>query len=186
MRGVCDYLVGDGRHVYLANVQFDADSGDYRIVDDPQHLRGGKAGLLETSWTQANLALRKSIQDWTARDSAGQLLAFDDRQAFGFRVTEEGQRELFATGPATWRRATTAPRLVLAMLAGDDCLAVAGANERFRASAGGFLEVRRVDDGSLCGETVRLPAPPVVDGLAISSNRFYVALQDGSVAALGR
>jgi outer membrane protein assembly factor BamB len=186
MVGLCDYLVGDQSHVYLANLQFDMDSGQYRIVDDPLHLRGGKAGLLESSWTQVDLALRKSIQDWSAQGSAGQLLAFDRRQTIGFRVTEDGPGALFATGTSEWSLPVNSPQLVLALVANDDRVAVAGANERCQASAGGFLAIRRADDGRLCGDPLALPAPPVVDGLAVAGSRIYVSLQDGSVVSLGR
>jgi hypothetical protein len=185
MTGVCDYLIGDTSHVYLSNVQFDADSGEHRIMDNPLHLRGGKAGLLETSWTQADLALRKSIQDWSAHGSAGQLLAFDDRQTIGFRVTEEGQGALFAAGNSEWSQPLPSPRLVLALAASDGRIAVAGANQRHHASAGGFLAIRQDDDGGFCGQPLALPAPPVVDGLAIAGSQVCVSLQDGSVVALG-
>jgi outer membrane protein assembly factor BamB len=186
MIGVCDYLVGDSSRVYLANLQFDLETGKHRVVDQPSHLRGGKAGLLETSWTQADLALRKSIQDWSRGDSSGQLLAFDDQRTIGFRVSEDGVADLFAEGGSKWSQPVPSPQLVLSLAANDAYVAVAGANERFRTSAGGFLAIRQLDKGHLCRDALPLSAPPVVDGLAVAGGRIYLSLQDGSLIAVGR
>jgi outer membrane protein assembly factor BamB len=184
MTGMCDYLVSDGSAVYLSNVRFDAATGAQTIVDEAAtHLRGGKAGLLEPSWTAHDLALRKSIQDWTAGGHTGQLLAFDDQQACGYRVAEGEDGCLFGAGEFTWTAEIARPRQVLAVAVGGNTIIAAGANDRSDGAAGGFLQLRCPRDGVTAAECV-FPAPPVLDGVAITVGGVYVSLQNGHVVCL--
>ena len=61
MVGVCDYLVAEGDQVFLSNLGFDVKTGKCTPAKSPSHLRGGIAGLLEASWFDDDLALRKAI-----------------------------------------------------------------------------------------------------------------------------
>jgi len=48
---------------------------------------------------------------------------------------------------------------------------------------GGILAVCAAADGTLSTE-VKLPSPPVWDGMAVAGSRLYVALQDGNLVCL--
>jgi len=182
--GLCDYLIGDGKHVYLSNWQFDAKTGDKQQTGKSAgHLRGGKVGLLEASWTKMDLALRKQIQDWTVGDAAGQLLAFSSGTTFGFRSDEESG-ELFATGTETWKLTVPRPSQVEAMILSPDVLFAAGpVNRSQRRIHGGVLWAFSPETGEKLGE-VPLDAPPVYDGLAAGDGRLFVATEDGRLTCL--
>jgi outer membrane protein assembly factor BamB len=185
MVGMCDYLVGGSGEVFLANCAFDARTGNQRtIAEDAQHLRGGKVGLLEASWTKLDLALRKQIQDWTANGCAGQLLAFDEKQCFGYRTTEDGEALLFGEGPFAWTQPVDAPRQIRALAATSDFVLIAGSNQRFVEAEGGFLHIHRAKNGSKTAE-MALPSAPVFDGLAVARGKIYISLQDGSLISFG-
>lgn len=181
--GQSDYLVGDGTHVYLSNRRFDPKTGKSEFVNkDNSWLRGGKAGLLETSWTRMSLALRKGIHDWSYSGTTGHLLSFTDSDIIGFRSTWTAG-ELFSTGDNKWSVPTQQPLQVEALVAGSNAVAVAGPINRDDNSAG-FVRIVAASDGASIDE-FRVPSPPVVDGLAAASGRIYVSTRAGTLTCLG-
>jgi hypothetical protein len=195
LTGLSDYLVASGGKIYLGNQEFDPDTGERRTNDESPHLRGGKAGLLETSWTQVDLALRKSIQDWTAGGASGQVLAFvpagegvvqpeTPSEVFGYKTSEERAGALFASGRSTWSHEVAAPRQIRACLAASNAFVAAGANDHRDNSRGGFLAIVTKESGEASHE-LDLAAAPIVDGVAAAGGRLYVSLQDGSITCLG-
>ena len=184
MVGMCDYLVAAGEQVFLANLGFDLKTGKCTPTKAPSHLRGGKAGLLETSWLDANLALRKSIHTWTARGAEGELLAMGAQGTFGCRVAE-GKSALFGTGSRKWSINVKAPRQVRALVVAGHHLLWASAKARYSPAQGGVLTLSNTRDGATVTE-VALPAPPVFDGLAVAHERVYISLVNGTLLSLGR
>lgn len=186
VNGMCDYLVADASHVYLANWQFDPKTGDGRLVSgDTEHLRGGKAGLLEASWTRIEMALRKAIQDWSVAETDGQLLAFTPHTTFGYAWTKDGKERklpgvLFAAGALKWSQTISGPSQVEALVLTRDALFAAGPQDRGDRNAGGAIWSHSAKSGERL-QTAKLPAPPVYDGLAAAHGRLYVATSDGRI-----
>ena len=181
--GLADYLSGDGDSVYLANCRFDPDDGSYEIVDlDSAHLRGGKVGLLEASWTRMDLALRKQIQDWTAHGVAGQLLCFDSTDVIGYRISLEEGGSMFSQ-QQQWEHQLDLPRQVHAVVAGPRLVAVSGALNR-SGNDGGFLNLIDRETGELL-YVHDLESPPVFDGLAAAGSEVAVSLYSGRLQLFG-
>ncbi len=95
--GMCDPLTGDGRHVYLSDQQIDPRTGEMTALDfghgqskrgaaalrypqDIHYLRGGKTGILEYSWTERAMALRKAQSTLTWGSADGEQLAYADER----------------------------------------------------------------------------------------------------------
>ncbi len=179
MVGMCDYLVAGGDQVFLANLGFDLKTGECTPAKTPSHLRGGKAGLLEASWLDAGLALRKSIHTWTARGAAGELLAMGAQDVFGCKAGSA----LFRSGSQAWSVSVKAPRQVRALaLTGSHLLS---ASAKAGDAPGGILTLSNTEDGATVTE-VELPAPPVFDGLAAAHERVYISLANGTLLSMGR
>jgi outer membrane protein assembly factor BamB len=183
MVGLGEMLVGDGEHVYLANWRFDPSDGSGTAVAEKaaRHLRGGKMGLLESSWTRIDLALRKAMHDWTARGTAGQLLTFSEQDVVGFRISESGEGAIFSSARG-WSRGIEHPRRVHALVGAGDHLILAG-GEGTGASSG-FLALHSSKTGEPQFETA-LTSLPVFDGVAVAHGRIFVTLQSGQVSCLG-
>lgn len=190
--GLSDLLVGDGENVFLSNLRLDPTTGAGKLLDknETAHLRGGKMGLLEASWTDVDLALRKEMHDWNAHNTTGQLLSFvpaasgagrSGLDVNGFRLSESGQAELFSSASG-WRKSIDQPKQIHAMVIAGDLLVVTGANRR--ESSTGFLMVMSRTDGKILSETP-LASAPVFDGIAVAQNRIFVSLQSGDLVCLG-
>jgi hypothetical protein len=134
---------------------------------------------------KVDLALRKQIQDWTANDARGQLLAFTPKRSVGYRLSESGEGSLFAQGASTWERRLDLPWQAQALVATPNHVVVGGAKDRYRRQAGGFLQIHQIHDGELIAE-ISLPAPPIFDGIALARQHVYVALQNGCLVSLGK
>jgi outer membrane protein assembly factor BamB len=180
MEGLGEVLVGDGQYVYLANCRLDPRNGRVKVRAIGQ-LRGGKMGLMEGSWTQIDLALRKSMHDWTAQGASGQLLAFSDDEVTGFRLAESGAATLFSTSPK-WNQKLPGTGQVHALAMTTKWLVVAGADRH--DSQQGFLTLHDRKKGKVRHE-VKLDGRPVFDGLAIAGGKVFVSLESGLVVCLG-
>ena len=185
--GLCDFLIGDEKRVYLSNLQFDPKTGRNQPADrDATYLRGGKVGLLESSWTRIEMALRKRIHDWTHGDAFGQLLVFSRGETFGYKWTEDGSAKtlpgvLFASGKSRWSVEVPDPVQIEALILTRDALFAAGPRDRLnREQKGGVLLSISKARGRSLGE-IPLPAPAVYDGLAAAYGRLYVATEDGTL-----
>jgi outer membrane protein assembly factor BamB len=185
--GLCDFLIGDGKRVYLSNWQFDPKTGENQAADPgATYLRGGKVGLLESSWTRIEMALRKRIHDWTLGDARGQLLAFSRGETFGYKWTEDGSSKtlpsmLFASGKNRWSVELPDTGQIEALIITRDALFAAGPRDRLnRKQKGGVLLSVSKTQGRSLGE-IPLPAPAVFDGLAAAYGRLYVATEDGKL-----
>lgn len=189
--GLSDLLVGDGESIFVSNLRLDPTTGASELLDSNStvHLRGGKMGLLEASWTDVDLALRKAMHDWNAHETTGQLLSFaptssaPGRSAFdvnGFRLSESGEAELFSSASG-WRKPLDQPKQIHAMVIAGDSLVVAGSNRREGST--GFLMVISRTDGKTLSE-IPLASAPVFDGIAVAQNRIFVSLQSGDLVCL--
>ena len=177
-RGLADYLVGGEGALYLGNQQFETLSGAVsKAPSDSPHLQGGKAGLLESSWTKHDLALRKEIQTWTAAGSSGQLLAFnpDVTAAYNFEA-----KRVLVHGDENEHVPVPGPRQVTGLAMTDESLVLAGGLDRSDAMRGGFLQVIDLDSGIVRNEQ-ELSAEPVFDGVAIAAGQIFVSTQDGEL-----
>ena len=175
-RGLADYLVGGEEAIYLGNQRFDPKTGTHEEVSlDSPHLRGGKVGLLEASWTKHDLALRKEIQTWKAAGIEGQLLAFapDVSAAYNFEA-----KQILVQGDENEHMPVETPRQITGMAITNDHLVVAGGLDRSNPSLGGFLQVVDLSTGDMAIEK-KLSSEPVFDGVALANGDIYVSTQDG-------
>ena len=177
-RGLVDYLIGGNDAVYLANQRFDSRTGSQtEAASNAQHLRGGKVGLLEASWTKHDLALRKEIQTWKSNGASGQLLAFapDVTAAYNFEA-----KQVLVQGDENEHLPIPAPRQVTGMAITNERLVLAGGLDRSNAALGGFLQLVDLGTGDRTAEE-SLTAEAVFDGVALSNGRIFVSTQDGKL-----
>jgi outer membrane protein assembly factor BamB len=182
--GVEQLLVADGPDLFYANWRLAiADGrGGPLPLSQATHLRGGKMGLLESSWTDLDLALRKGLHDWTQGGHTGQLLAFDPAAVVGFHMSEEGDRVLFCSQPH-WETPLPQGRQAVGLaLAGPSHLLVA---ESVRGSAvsTGWLRLLDRTTGATVQE-IELPAPPNFDSLAVAREAIWLTLANGQLVCL--
>ncbi len=181
-RGLCDYLIAGDDVVYLANWQFDAKTGKHGPAPKKSvHLQGGKVGLLESSWTKHDLALRKEIQTWTAAGTEGQLLAFSPSAT---AVYDAESRVVQLNGGTQTTISIAEPQQVTSMILTRNQLILSGGRDRADTHAGGFLRTVDLKSGQLV-QDLNLPAEPVFDGIGIARGRIFVATQDGQLHAFG-
>lgn len=180
-RGLSDFFVNGEDRVYLANWQFDPQTGDDAPAPaDTTHLQGGKAGLLEASWSKHDLAIRKNIQTWTAAGAAGQILAWSPTATASF---DAEARKLVIDSDEHFEVALDGGVQITAMALTNDHLVVAGGTDRSDSLAEGFLQVINVHTGKAV-QTQPLSAEACFDGMAIVGPRVYVSTQDGRLHCL--
>lgn len=179
LRSLCDYLIADDQYVYLANWQFDQQTGTNgpAPVDSP-HLQGGKVGLLEASWTKHDLANRKDIQTWAARGVAGQLICFADTTTATYDAASRTIAVKSIDG--VFEHTLGEPEQVTAMLLTDSHLIIAGGVNRADCLAGGFLRSIELGNPKQVKNLV-LPAEAALDAMAIGRGRLLISTQDGQV-----
>jgi WD40 repeat protein len=179
--GLCDFPIGDGTDVYLSNQKFDGKTGQRETADKgATYLLGGKVGLLESSWTRIQLALRKGIQDWSYRNASGQLLAFSPTETFGYR-TDGVTGSLFSKGTIIWTHQVTSPAQTEAMILTRAHLFAAGPNDHSKPDGrGGFLQALATINGDKL-EQLELGAAPVFDGMAAAYGKLYISTRDGQL-----
>jgi len=221
--GTGDLLVTDATHAYLMNMRIDTESGEIvelqdfqygqserggawiEYPDDVRYLRGGKAGLLGTSWTRLDLGLRKGQLTWTWGKAEGEIMAFTEHTSFAFQIDAGGLdsqgRQLMWRSPVCrgggiieardadsdvprWSFKLSAPSQVEAMLTTTGALFISGPMDRSQPEGGGFLRVISHEQGSELSE-IFLPSAPVHDGIAAANGRIFLVLRDGSVLCLG-
>ena len=155
------------------------------------------AGLLDDSWFNQTF--------WTVgRKSHGKLLVFDDELTCGVRPfdrTARHSRSIFAPGkkgyelfadakmPGKRRWTVQVPVRVVAMVLAGDVLFVAGPPDvvdpddpwgAFEGRKGGELWAVSTADGKTLANH-KLPAPPVLDGMAAADGCLYVSTTDGRI-----
>ena len=167
--------------MFLSNWQFDPQTGEHASASSNSHLRGGKVGLLEASWLKHDLALRKNIQTWTAKDVAGQLLAFSNDETVRY---EAEPRTLIFKGETTWNHSVPKPAQVTSLILTKSHVVAAGSRHRQVQSSEGILWLLDKQDGAI-NKAIELPAEAVFDGLAASRNQVFVSAQDGHLYCFG-
>lgn len=180
--GLSDLLVAGNNKVFLSNWQFEAESGKNSGAEDSsQHLRGGKVGLLEASWSKHDLALRKDIQTWTAQGVSGQLLAFNDickasyhAESNSIVMEAEGRKNAIEI-------AENAQVTALALT--NSHLIYAGGKNRSDELGGGFVKVFDLESMKTVAST-DLKSEVVLDGISVSKGHILVASQDGVLTNL--
>lgn len=182
-KGLCDYLVGGNDVVFLSNWQFDVATGRNQPADEAsEHLRGGKVGLLEASWTKHDLATRKDIQTWTANGQSGQIMAFSPGASV---VYEAEEHQLDFRGDRSWSVKINEPAQLTSLALTPRQIVAAGGSDRADVNATGWLRVLDAEQGrELC--SVSLLAEPVFDGIALADGRIFIATQDGQLHCFGR
>jgi outer membrane protein assembly factor BamB len=178
--GLCDYLIGDGKDAFLSNWRFRPD-GRSAPAKESDHLRGGKVGLLEASWTKHELASRKQMQTWTAGKSSGQILAFSGKEA----VAYDGEsRTISFRGKSKWSREIPSPAQVTALALTSRHVVAAGGTDRSRDDAGGTLWLLDRETGKIRHEQP-LPSAAAFDGLAVAHGQVFVSTSDGHLRCFG-
>ena len=175
--GVCDFLVADKESLFLSNWEFDPKTGDNHATDSTAHLRGGKVGLLEASWTKHDLATRKEIQTWRIKDTGGQLLAFSPRAVVSYNAET---KSLTCNGEHEWTIEVAAPSQLTSLAITDQQVVVAGGKDRTDVMAGGWMKVLDMKSGTEYFST-ELPAESVFDGISLAQGRIFVSTQDGQL-----
>lgn len=204
--GLGDALTSDGRFIYLANWQFDPETGGNRKADwsaywrtadvitkagkKLRYLQTGPAGFLDGTYSSRTW--------WCDGRGAGHLLVFNEDRTFGVKAFDPpgwdnfsvmttpgtGAYKLFAEGgkgAPDW--SIKAPVRVQAMLLAGDALFVAGPPDNFQPEGGELWAFRAADGSSL--SMLKLEAPPVFDGLAAAEERLYVSTLDGMILCFG-
>jgi outer membrane protein assembly factor BamB len=194
--GVPDVLTGEDGTVQMSLWQFDARSGKNGPTKEDR-LRGGRLGLLNDAWYDRPIAMRKNLQAWVADDSAGQMLAFNDRVTCVFTACTKlaggngkmsGHASLsgeLADGRDWTVKMPLGVRL-RAMALTPERLYVAGllADEKSDDPPSPVVRAYALADGKLLGEAA-LDGPPVHDGLIVAGGRVYVATEGGRLTCLG-
>ncbi len=182
--GVEQLLVADGADLFYANWRLSiADgTGGPLPLSQATHLRGGKMGLLESSWTDIDLALRKGLHDWTQGGHTGQLLAFDLAAVVGFRMSEDGEGVLFCSQPH-WQTSLPEGRQAICLaLAGPHHLLVAESHRKSETPTGWLRLLDRATGATL--QELELPAAPNFDALAIAGEAIWLTLASGQLVCL--
>ncbi len=216
--GVCDPLVTDDRQVYLLDKALDPLTGAvmdlefaYRFrnsLEEPasirypkgiHYLRGGKTGLLETSWTEVNNALRRGQSQRNWGTSEGDVLAYADGRVYAF-VVHHDERWPYAktkndrsggllevrgveSAVADWSLEWPGPSQIETILVADQMLFVAGPRNSREPESPGFVRALSRQDGRELFD-LDLPAAPVPDGLAAAAGEMILVLRDGRVLSL--
>lgn len=176
--GLNDYLIDRGDSVFLSNWELDAITGKAREASPAaRHLRGGKVGLLEASWTKHDLALRKAMQTWTVGESSGQLIAFSPDAVATYQA-ETGRLTIDSEDP--FELELGAGEQVTSMGLTARHLLVAGGLDRRNTDSGGFLRIIDLDSGRV-SQSMMLPAEAAFDALAIAGDHVLVTTQAGDV-----
>lgn len=177
-RGLNDYLIDGGDSVFLSNWEFDAATGRAQEASPASdHLRGGKVGLLEASWTKHDLALRKEIQTWTAGKASGQLIAFSPDAVATYQAES---RRIVIDADAHFEIQLAASEQVTCMAMTARHLVIAGGLNRGDIDDGGFLRTVALNSGRV-SESLILPAEAAFDSLAVAGNNVLVSTQSGDV-----
>ncbi len=199
--GVQEPLVSDGVHVYLLSQRLDPRTGEHlEGSGDIPHLRGGKVGLLESSWTFFTHPLRKgqSTQSWGKVD--GQVMAAAGGTVYAFQIDAGGDRMWSAprtngggvvvaqaadAEEVSWSFDIESPAQVEAMLLSPDHVFISGPTNRAERDGAGYLAVLSRGDGQ---QVTRLDfvSAPVHDGIAAANDSVFLTLRDGRIVRLGR
>lgn len=179
--GLADYLIADRGNVVLANCVFDPATGEQTYPnDDLNHLMGGKVGLLEASWTRHDLALRKSIQTWTANGHSGQLLAFGDGDTVAYRAESN---EVTLEGDTSWTVQLPRPEQVTGLALTVHHVVIGIGSDRRNGLAPGRVQLLDRSTGTIVASQP-LSAEPVFDGLAVVDGRVLVSTLDGRLQSV--
>ncbi|HLF91983.1 MAG TPA: PQQ-binding-like beta-propeller repeat protein, partial [Planctomycetota bacterium] len=166
-------------------------------------LAGSQMGISDGSWRRLNSPLRKSQHAWFlgGRQARGIVMAFSEASLCGYRETKyTGGRgdirivksELFCSplGPGGavakeggWKMPIEAPAQFESAAIGGDAFFTAGPLDGWTPKEAVLWRVS-VADGKKLAE-LKLPCPPVFDGLAVAHGRLFVSFQDGRLACLG-
>lgn len=221
--GMCDPLVTDGTNVYFLNKHINTRTGEIsemhgfqygeserggaRVIypQGVRYLRGGKAGLLETSWTRLDMGLRKGQLTWTWGNAEGEIMAYTEDASYAFQIDAGGldsrgrqvmwrspvsggggvieARGADADAPA-WKLSLPPPAQVEAMITTKEALYISGPVDRFDPGGSGFLSIISHDQGSEISR-IGLASAPVHDGIAAANESIFAVLRDGSIIRLG-
>ena len=180
--GVCDYLVGGSDGVFLSNWKLDVATGENGPAARSEfYLRGGKVGLLESSWTRHDLALRKDMQTWTVGGASGQLLAFTATDAVSY---DAQSRQLSYDGRTDWSLELEDAAQVTAIALTGSHVVVGCAKDRQAPMAGGVLWLLDRQTGRMTF-SAELPTEPVLDGIAVAHGHVLITTQDGQLHCFG-
>ncbi len=216
--GMPEPLVTEGFNVYLMDKRIDAETGDVSCLDfryrqsgrggaqltypdGVRYLRGGKAGLMETSWTVLDSGLRKAQSAWSWGDAEGELLSFAGERSFAYKINAGGYdargRALLWLGPVPegggeivartaggaerdWSFELPEGRQPEAMIVSENALFVSGPVNRAEPGGKGFLSAFSLSDGEMLSD-ILLEKAPVHDGIAASNGRIFIVFRDGRV-----
>jgi outer membrane protein assembly factor BamB len=196
-----DILAGDGEHIYLRDMVFDA-----RGAEGPE----GRAHLialtdfLDDTWPHRSywiygtkISISTGCSGQAKNLTYGRLLVFDDATIYGYgrakvhwsNQLQDGSYRLFAAaredGEERWEKPVKAH--VRAMVLADKTLFVAGAPAKAdtgpgapETEPGGLLLAVAAAEGATLAQ-YRLPAAPTFDAMAASRNRLYLSLESGTL-----
>jgi len=123
-------------------------------------------------------------------------------------ITRKGKKKKVPAGSTVvYRWTKTVPLLATALVATPDTVFIAGPPDEFspvgdgeaalklkdaetamaawRGKKGGILYAAAISDGEKTAQ-IKLPSPPVFDGMAAANERLFLSLQDGSVYCLAK
>ena len=180
-KGLCDFPIDGEDNIFLSNYAFNPQTGENAEAADSLHLKGGKVGLLESSWSKHDLALRKDIQTWTAEGAAGQILAFSPFAKAAFNAESH---KLIVDSDEHHEIELAAANQITSMAMTKDILVIAGGNDRSDPNNGGFLRLLDLHSGDIV-DSDPLPAEANFDAVSIADSKVLVSTQDGFLHCFG-
>ncbi len=204
MGALPDILQADDTLIYMRHLVFDRQLQPRTLPRSRESLRiRARGGLLDESY------FKRIPWSYTPKGGWARLIVHDHQTAYSVRMFDSLQGLdpkvyfvpgsegylLFAVDRATGKRAweRRIPVRINTMVAAENLLLVAGPPDvvdpddplgAFEGRKGGVLAVCNPDDGSTQWKTT-LPSPPVFNGMAAAGGRFYVTMQDGTIACFG-
>ncbi|MBC7287594.1 MAG: PQQ-binding-like beta-propeller repeat protein [Armatimonadetes bacterium] len=201
-----DIVSADEQSIYLRHLAYDENGREqphprphlYTLTDFVEDIWPHRSyWIYGTEWSIAIGCMARKKDLIYAR-----LFAVGPKALYGYgrsnvhwsNMLEDGEYRLFAadraTGERLWQQ--TMPIHVRALVLARDKLVVAGppvaqAGEHWfpDPSRPGKLLVLSEHGGEKLAQT-DLPAPPVLDGIAVAEGRIFASLTDGRVVSLGR
>jgi len=149
------------------------------IAFDDTHTYGFRSGFWSSTPKRPAQLFKERQKEQAAPGETG---------AVKWKTAEAAEYEEWLAEKARkeWAADTPGNSWVEAMVLADEALFVAGPSDHAqRSSGGGFLWAMDTAAGAKLNE-IKLPCPPILDGLIAANGRLYLSAANGEVVCLGK